>query len=112
MQENADQNNSKYGHFLHNGMQLIFLLQNLGFVINFDKSVLQPCHRIEFLGIVVDSREMTLILSQKKINAKKDQRQLFLSRDQVTVREIAYRIGKLSYSAVAVLPAALHYRSL
>ena len=30
----------------------------------------------------------------------------------MTVREIAQLIGKLSYSAIVVLPAPLHYRSL
>ena len=46
MRENADQNNSEYGYFLRNGMQLIFLLQNLCFLINFEKSILQACQRI------------------------------------------------------------------
>ena len=91
---------------------LIFLLQNLGFPINFEKSVQQPCQNIEFLGIVVDSRDMTLTLPQEKVNPIIDHCQLFLSRDQVALREIAQLIGKLSYSAVAVLPAPLHYRSL
>ena len=65
---------------------------------------------MEFLGIVVDSRDMTLTLPQEKVNTIIDQRQLFLSRDQVTVWEIGQLIGKLGYSAVAVLPAPFHYR--
>ena len=85
--------------------KLIFLLQNLGFLIKFEKSVLQPCHRLEFLGIVVDSRGMTLTLPQEKVNAIIDQCQLFLSKDPVTVWEIAQLIEKLSYSAVAVQPS-------
>ena len=32
---------------------LIFLLQNLGFVINFKKSQLAPVKEIEFLGLVI-----------------------------------------------------------
>ena len=91
---------------------LIFLLQNLDFLLNLEKSVLQPLQSIEFSGIVVDSRYMTRTLPQEKVNATIDQCQLFLLRDQVTVWEIPQLIGKLSYSGVAVLPAPLHCRSL
>ena len=41
----------------------IYLLQNLGFVINLKKSVLYPAQRIEFLGMIIDSVEMTVSLS-------------------------------------------------
>ena len=39
---------------------LIFLLQNLGFVINLKKSQLTPVKEIEFLGLVVNSVNITL----------------------------------------------------
>ena len=48
---------------------LIFLLQNLGFLINFKKAILQSCQRIEVLEIAMDSRDMTLTLPQEKVNA-------------------------------------------
>ena len=64
------------------------------------------------MGIFVVSRHMTLTLLQEKVNVIIDQFQLFLSRDQVTVWEIAQLIGKLCYSGVAILPGPLHYRSL
>ena len=41
---------------------LIFLLQNLGFVINIKKSQLTPVKEIEFLGLVINSVNMTLAL--------------------------------------------------
>ena len=42
---------------------VIYLLQNLGFVINLKKSVLHPTpQRIEFLGMIIDSVEMTMSL--------------------------------------------------
>ena len=55
---------------------------------------------------------MTLTLPQEKLNAIIDQCQLLLLRDTVTMREIAQLIGKISYSAGAVLLAPFHYRSL
>ena len=62
---------SKWIHY-GKGYTLIFLLQNLGILINFEKSVLQPCQRTEFLGIVVDSIDNTLTLSQEKVNTIAD----------------------------------------
>ena len=48
---------------------LIFLLQRLGFFMNIKKSVLQPCEKIEFLGIIVDLKEMTLSFPPKEGNS-------------------------------------------
>ena len=45
---------------------LIYLLQNLGFLINRKKSVLEPCQNIQFLGMEVNSIKMTLTLPQEK----------------------------------------------
>lgn len=44
----------------------IRLLESLGFVINYDKSNLEPRQRIEFLGIVYDSRKMVLEFPEGK----------------------------------------------
>ena len=38
---------------------VIYLLQNLGFVINLKKSVLHPTQRIEFVEMIIDSLKMT-----------------------------------------------------
>ena len=46
---------------------LIFLLQNLGFVINFKMSQLTPVKEIELLGLVINSAHMTLALHQENV---------------------------------------------
>ena len=46
---------------------LVFLLQHLGFVIKLEKSVLHPVKQIEFLGLVIDTEKMTLVLSEQKL---------------------------------------------
>lgn len=94
-----------------------FLLQILGlgllgFLMNIKKYVLQPYQNIEFLGIIVGLREMSLSLSQEKVTAILEQCQTFLSRNQASVREFSQLIENLCYSATAVLPAPLYYRSL
>ena len=53
---------------------VIFLLQHLEFVINFKKCVLEPTQEIQFLGIIVNSKTMTLSLSQEKVQKIERQR--------------------------------------
>ena len=46
---------------------MIYLLQNLGFIVNLKKSVLHPRHRIEILGMIINTVEMTVSLLQEKV---------------------------------------------
>ena len=48
---------------------VIYLLQNLGFVINLKKSVLHPTQSIEFLVIIMDLVEMTVSLPQEQVES-------------------------------------------
>ena len=41
--------------------------QNLGYVINLKKSILQPVKKLEFLGLQINTEEMTLSLSEEKL---------------------------------------------
>ena len=52
---------------------VIFLLQHLGFVINFKKCVLESTLEIGFLGMTVNSTKMTLSLPQGKVQKIKSQ---------------------------------------
>jgi len=45
---------------------LIYILQSLGFTVNVEKSELNPTEKLEFLGVIVDSLEMSLALPQGK----------------------------------------------
>ena len=46
---------------------VIFLLQHLGFVINLKKSVMEPVQTIEYLGLVINSIQITLSLTEEKV---------------------------------------------
>ena len=46
---------------------VIYLLQNLGFVLNLKKSVLEPSQKIEFLEMVIDCLKMEISLPQEKL---------------------------------------------
>ena len=48
---------------------LIFLLQHLVFIINLKKYLLSPIGNLEFLGLELESMQMTLTLPE--INVKK-----------------------------------------
>ena len=45
----------------------IFLLQHLDFVIKLEKSLLHPVKQTEFVGLVIDTEKMTLVLSEQKL---------------------------------------------
>jgi len=91
---------------------LIFLLQNLGFVLNMRKSVLEPCQQIEFLGIVIDSTRMRVCLPEERIEKIKNHCRSLFQEKVVTVRDLAQLLGRLTASAIAVQPAPLHYRGI
>ena len=61
------------------------------------RSVLQPFQKLEVLAKIVDLKEMTLSLPQEKVLTIIGQCHLFLTKDQVSVREISQLIGKMCY---------------
>ena len=89
-----------------------YLLENLGFVINLEKSCFQPTQQLEFLGFLVSTRDMTLLLPDCKVSSIKTLCSTLLSQRDVSVRELSQLIGKLTASIQAVFPAPLHYRNL
>ena len=75
---------------------VVFCLQQLGFVLNLQKSVLTPTQRIQFLGAAVDSLIMTLSRSEKKASKVQKQCQELLQKTQVLILELTKLIGLLS----------------
>ena len=49
--------------------QVLFLLENLGFIINSKKSLLSSIQEIEFLGMIVNSQTMEIKLPGQKIKS-------------------------------------------
>ena len=91
---------------------LIFIIQHLGFLINIKKSYLEPTPTLEFLGVIVDSGEMTLSLPKEKLLKVQNHCQEILEKEKVTVRELRRLIGRLLSTAIVVLSAPLHFRHL
>ncbi len=89
-----------------------YLLENLGFVINFEKSCFTPTQVLEFLGFLDNTRDMTLHLPDYKVTATKADCHNLIVRREVSVRELSQLIGKLTALIQAIFPAPLHYRHL
>ena len=92
---------------------LIFLLENLGFTVNREKSQVEPAQETEFLGLVVNSMEMELKLPSKKIKKiKSEARALLNQKEGVSSLMVSRFLGKLNHAAQAVATAPLFYRQL
>ena len=86
---------------------LILLLQCLGMVINQKKSVMTPVQEIEFLGMIVNSKEIT-----EKTTINKRDVSGFVSDRFVTVLELTKVSAHLTSTVLAILPAKLLCRFL
>lgn len=94
-------------------LHAVNLLSKLGFIIHPDKSVFSPSQRIEFLGFILDSTNMTVSLTTKK---REKIAQLCLQFRQpnkhFTIRQVAMLIGTLVSSFPGVKYGPLYYRDL
>ena len=91
---------------------LRWLLEHLGFLINWKKSMIIPTQQIEFLGFVINSVNMTISLPIEKIAKIADKCQTLVQKKMASVRKLAEILGYMTSSLQAVAPAPLHYRHL
>ena len=88
------------------------LLEKCGFVINVEKSIGTPHQVIEFLGLIVDSRNLSLSLRPEKVDEIIRLCQNLLSKSSAPLREIAKVLGLFAWAIKAVPFAQSHYRDL
>lgn len=91
---------------------LIFLLENLGFIINLPKSLLDPTQEIDFLGFTVNSVTMEIKVPGSKIKQVRQEAKKLLEADTCTALTLSRFLGKLNHVAQAIPPAPLFYRNL
>ena len=91
---------------------LIFLLENLGFTVNRQKSLTDPTQEIDFLGLVADSVLMELRLPGSKIKNIRFDAKALLQMVQPTAREVSRLLGKLTHATHAMRAAPLFFRHL
>ena len=94
---------------LQHASTAVDLLQGLGFMINYLKSVLVTSTKMKFLRFVIDSLPLSLALPQDKIRNVKKECQVLLNFTLVTVRQLAKLQGHLTSTIQAVFPGPLHF---
>lgn len=91
-----------YSSCLQNISETINLLTELGFIINFEKSVLIPSKVCQFLGFVLNSRHMRLELPDRKKQGILDQTRVLMHQTRISVRDFARYVGTLTAACPAV----------
>ena len=82
----------------------VTLITNLGFFMYLEKSKFFPSQVIEFLGFIINSKELTVSLSEFKQNDIRAILKEVKIRGKLVIRTLAKLIGKLE----AVLPGIQH----
>lgn len=90
----------------------IQLLRRLGFTIHPDKSILVPTRSIEFLGFIIDSRSMTVSLTERRKTKLISACSIIVCDCFYKIRFVASVIGILIAALPGVMYAPLFYRQL
>ena len=91
---------------------VIYLLQNLGFIINIKKSILLSYQKTKFLGMEIDSMKMTLPKRPEKVQKVVKTCQNLLRSHCTTLLELTRVVGLISSTIEAVEPAKIQLRFL
>lgn len=86
---------NSYERCMDNIRETSSLLQILGFVINEEKSLVVPTQRCKYLGLIFDSRKMSIELPEDKIQRTVDLLEKFSKIDHCKIREFASFVGTL-----------------
>ena len=88
------------------------MLIELGFIINLEKSDFVPKTSCKFLGVIIDSVNMTIELTyQKKLNIKTTVDKMIINK-KCTFEELMTLVGKLVAACPAVSSGWLYYKQL
>ena len=90
---------------------LIVLVQDLGFIVNWQK-VSYPCTVLTFLGIEVDCVKRTLSLPDKKLVEAREMVCLWSKKVKATKRELQIFLGKLNWYSRVVRGGRSFMRNL
>jgi len=88
------------------------LLERLGFIINWPKSSIIPSQIMQYLGMVINSREMTFSLPEDSLVRMQEMCRRALGHDRVRIRDLASIMGNFSWAILAIPFAQSHYRSV
>ena len=88
------------------------LLTDLGFIVSTVKSHLEPSQSLIFLGFIVNSQKMLLILPDHKVLKIKNACQSLLKQKVVSLSDVAHVTGLLVSAFPAINYLELYYKSI
>ena len=101
-----------YQDYLIGTIKTIKLFLKLGFIIQPEKSFLQPSHKITYPGFVFNSKEMLVTLTSEKREKILESCKSFFKKDSFTIRELSSLIGTLTSTFPGKNYGLLYYRKL
>ena len=96
----------------NNVVDTIRLFRSLGFIVHLEKSVLEPTHCIQYFGVIIDSAQITVTLTPERMADLRSCCKTMLTRNSLTIRDVAKVIGKIVEDFPAVIYGPLYYRQL
>ena len=93
-------------------MKTVKLLQSLGFTIHPENSMLKPTQKLTFLGFALNSKTITLTLTDAKKEKIIQLGEGIINRQYITTRKLAQFIGNVVAPFEAVLTGPLRYRDM
>ena len=88
------------------------LLHKLGFLINWEKSDTKPTQKITYLGLMINSIDLTFSLPEKKVTEVITFCSSLRKSGRADTRKIQSLLGHLNWASNAVIHARAHCRSL
>ena len=95
-----------------NAKDSLILFQDLGYTANIPKSALGPAQIKPHLGLILNSLEMTVSLTEEKIKKFIDHAEKILNSEVQVIRTVASLIGQMNAARYAVRYGPLHTKSL
>ena len=95
-----------------NVIETIKLLTKLGFFVHTEKSVTDPCQKMEHLGFILNSKEMTVSLTEDKCNKLLEKITTIDHTERPTIRLVASAIGSMVSYTTGVEYGPLFYKQL
>jgi hypothetical protein len=91
---------------------VIQLLQEVGLIVNEEKSALQPSQTMDFVGFKIDLKGFRLCLTDGKVQDIMSRLKELRAQPQISGRELSSILGKLSAASQAVMVGPLYFRRL
>ena len=101
-----------YESCLRDTQKCIAVLQNLGYIVNFEKSSLTPAQSIEHLGLVIDSVNMTVRITDTKCQNMISLCRQLRAKSHPTILEVAKVLGTMISYLPGLELGQMHYRQL